>query len=642
MYYKISLKALKKLANPFEQPFIDGKTFITIKEVESQLNSEIQPLESSVKSTYIQQFKEAIISQEPKETIIVDLGAIEKDGWLITSGISELAAAIYHKVETIEVKILGDEKAINMLLGKVEKLNNPTVKIKKELMWDIEATPPNNQKIMDKLYQIIQSSPSLKKEDINNLIPEEKWKEPEFLELFLSNSSGIFYYNTYSNKKEHLFQFLTDEVIASTTFWDVIKKCKADNNIRLLETLMSERLKNIYDEKEMEQSRREKLLDNINTIFWNESFAEYITRNENESIPYIPPEYLKKQKVIDNLINLIEREKLTIENFIEFMPHEIYENSSLTLSLIKGATCYQQNQILKSYPQLYESWFSNIKEVKNFVIKTYDLSGDFYNLLPDNIKNDNELIKVLLNKNEDMFAQLSPEKQQEEEIFLSYIVIASSIRSQAKRVFNIKDKEVIKKIITNNPEIMIEKTTPIEWRQDPELIACMGKQFSYGYNELSKVGLQKLYQREDLLKNLINSYNNNYSKFPIAVKIKTDIAIEYIKSSHHSELLNYLPESIWLNKKVCLEALNTNSVLMRNMPVSHFNNKDFILELFNKIDNQKISKEVFNYLPMKIQSFLDHHGVRENYHAFLSSYFMNKELNIALDTKTEHSPKRKL
>ena len=119
----------------------------------------------------------------------------------------------------------------------------------------------------------------------------------------------------------------------------------------------------------------------------------------------------------------------------------------------------------------------------------------------------------------------------------------------------------------------------------------------------------------------INTYtfyehlNNNLKKNPqVVCNILDNGNIDY----------SHLPIELTYNSKVLISFIRTNPSIISKIQDKMFNNKEFTLEFAKLMDEGIVSKE---HTPPFIIKFYEINNIKEDYHAFLSTFINNKELN---------------
>lgn len=459
-----------------------------------------------------------------------------------------------------------------------------------------------------------------KKSDFNLLLKEAQEQVNEELENyweFMTKSS----YNKYGEYNDY-------------QQYDKIKD-------RLLKDLKS-REKEIKKEVEINQKSIEEIheiLENkqlkiniIKGLLKNDIFNEDFKLFEKEIINH---EELRNLVIKRGLFKTLAVTKAFVEslNEKEFLEFSQNCNNKLGGSLFRTDDKRHFNSIVSE-----EQLLNLLRKEENLQLK-WDI------LLEYKTKN-KELKKYIFKTNpKELFGDLSKSEIDNEDIKL-YIKAGGYLNTLKEKVniYQITDIETIKTLCEKHNEILGNKKTPIEWKTNPEIIrAALLDNSSLEDTGLSKENVIQLSKDINFVKEVVSQDKSNsfYRQLPEKLKNNRQVALSLLEANEEIEnVIKVLPGFILLDKRFNIELIKYDASAIKYLKESLWDDKEFVLTLFNELKNTDKEKIVKKYLPDKIKLFLETFNIENNYYTFFNNYYLQKKLKENLINE-EIRPKEK-
>lgn len=673
MNYKVSLSQVTKVLNPFSEEM--GELFINPNQIHELINSgKIFPEnDDSEHIRFIKKIAYEVANYVPEEiSISIPSEGIDNPEELVTSGLVNLYAAIYLNKSNVVISFQGDEKIIETLF--VVNLNNPD---------NIEL--PKKAKVERVTWTLVQD------------LLQTNWSDPEFVidHIFYGNS------NIMNNMKEAL-------ALASSDMWDDsnfienILNHKEVKTVKLKDALKSnfpdeffytsglysliysnaQYFSNVWEAHF--EPKIELLKDNVPQEIWqqipqhkkslyqkikSEIFTDLtkvcniILHSEGTGIYEILPKEIKYHKdLLDFIYNPqnplrppeiktiyvyphaeLEKQEHLVQDY-EWMKHYVINYSEhLQLDTIPGKDNDNFSSRMPRFMTMFSSFLNNKERLLE--ICTDVKNERFYNvfkIIDPNLQEDKEVINAFMKVSPHTYRHLP------ENLKLDYVVeyinaIPNEILNQVRmlsseEITGIEDREVLKNLIVRGKNRWLtHKNCPQKWQEDLELLLLIQNP-----SELISDGNEKIFSTliEDAasLIKILRDKPSLYYKLPTELQNEKEIIHLVLQKNGN------LPNHLFANKEFCIEALQITSNAFKRIPQGYWQEKNFVLDILEKIDTNKISSTVIEKLPQELTQIFTAFGVDKNYTNFLQNYLLNIELTQKFNNveKLEAIKKKKI
>lgn len=326
-------------------------------------------------------------------------------------------------------------------------------------------------------------------------------------------------------------------------------------------------------------------------------------------------------------------------------------------------TCLQVIDIVvgASMNQLEMVWDKlipeNFKTDKNFILKLYDLCSHKY---LDKNYYDFLMIYEKLKDN--------PNKnlQHDSDIQKAYLANKGKLSKILKfNLYDLDDKQdekLIEQIIKEHVHIFVYDASHYQ----DDTLWYMIKEEAYNKH------LAKNQEVLDRWKTNINFFTTQsvlsteleLSENQWDILLSQDDALEKLKK--YPNILNFLPEKAH-TKQLVLDMINTNKSmsvpikeeyydspvfcqwllkakpnLITQVPDKHWDNKNFIFNIFNDIDEGEIQASLINNMPQRIKQFLEAYEINKDYAKNLNMIMLQQKLNNHIENKPNDRKKLKI
>lgn len=684
-----------------------GKIDLNDKNLKTNLNEGIVGEEewASVEENILRKAAQLIINN-PTQRVMININLGDADGipnkifkdW---NSVAQYMASKYQEQEKIICNIEGKEEVVKALIGKIStpisfdekkaiqfKMSNP------KISWDI-SKETLVQSWGDKDYALnqIKKTNGDDLEKIFKLVPLEFWKNKNFIKEIFVHKSTMF------------IGLMPREVMNDKEVKEIFIDCICENNKLLsgewysYQNLLNNVQKNIY-----ETMRKLKMdMDNIpnsTSILTNMGLInkDKLSEEEKEELWIAEKLYDKlfsnKAKCIEILIHP-ELSSKRIENL--FAPHiQLDEEIIELMSANCNSNSYSKGVLYKLVPKEY---FTDEEKTMNFLIKHVDACFNTYKAeMPEYIKkhfdkseeNTLKLMEAMSQSNycrdkyAEIYINLSPELQQSERILFKIIdlknttfsTLDDNVLSKAhkemikndkkiqdyilnvgnyqlfsnlddKIIYQVTDKKHIVELVKVNYRLLEKGVAPESWREDIDIVSAVGQNIRW--LNLSKTEIKKMVSNTDTAKKLISyCYEEIVPKLPKEIKANSEIGLYVIALINNKGNLKYqneeyIPHSLWINQKFCINALkqvNSSEEILKNIPKAYFKDSDFIMKLFKEIDDGKINIRILNGIP-EVKKCLDSFGIEQgNLVSFAERFFGQQKLNDNLVIKEEKQSRK--
>lgn len=666
MNYKIPLSKLDKFFNPFND--IHSPFYKKEEEIDVLLKTG-NIFNKGLMKDNLKTLAYEIANYEPQKiTISLHEENITEIENIITVGLFNLYSAFYLKKQEVIVEIKGEEKVIHSLLG--NDINNYIVKEGLTASKKIEMVNFSiNKKLLEDtwgsinfVFKKLQDSLKLNNKDRENIykfIIPEMWENKDFIKLIFSNYEIL--NKTYSYMfNDVVFEIIKEDLNQFRPLWNVVLYHRRDS-IKKITKEKYEENQNIYNELSIISS--DKL-----------SEEEYYKLSTSRSNIFC---YKVKSELIEDLDNAYELLKI-----LDKWQDGLYEIFPQSIKYNEGILDFIYNNKISIYPNLYmeQEQYNDYNFIKNFLIKysekipfnrilstseTNGQTGEFDDLLSSWINDKQKVLELLDNIPTSHFARiyslLNEPLRQDEDIIKTvlninidfYLEVPKSIRQKYKEDFilngsdekrrnksfpmeeilNIKDKELLINLLkAGNVNWLKNDNCLLKWKQDVELLNYIPTGHEFTHINKEDPLYETILKNKSLLIKIITVSHSFYSQLPKELKEDKDL-LEIMADKY-----NYIPDKLFSSRKMCLEIIKKNQKLIEKVPMDYWYEKEFILGLALLVDQKNVSDSVFKYGPKEVVQLLNAFEINKNYEEFLSNYFLHQKLEV--EVKEKHNIKK--
>jgi hypothetical protein len=620
MAYKVQLKKLIKIVNPFEHNILKDIK-ISIEDIESRLNTlDIFPTTSDSKEERIIKeiaYKVANYEQGLVKIRLPEIGEVLEE--VLLDGFIDLCAAIYRQEEFLNIELISTPKMAKTLLG-IDLYNDqidfiPSVNESLTFNWNTSTDLTRTWNNPDFIYQKILSKGSFEEglKLYQNHIPSELVNTSSFAKIFC--------------KKEHILS-LPSDWLYTPTFFNIIKS-NADLFLHTWDLIYSEEYQAFLENK----------------INIKNHYDKFITLNT------IKNEIFNNKQFCQELIEIEKNNSNSFSTVFKFFNENIvYDSFFMNLNYFNNYYGYNRYKIysLKDIPQNVlndNEWQNNfIQNFKNFAILSLEeitpivrviatskekilISLEknkslycIYDLLPIQYKSLPDIIEKFIEANPKVYLKLSPQTPNKEIYLKKFLTEYPSLYTEVpfEDIVALNDKEIFKSLVATDYKILNHKKFPKEFKEDTSVLLKAGANLKYlGDKRIEKL----LFKNIDVAKKLCSFDNLFYWKAPIDLRRNPEFALEQL--NHNGDIEMYL----FASKEFCINALKINEKLADKIPLPYWDDLKFIITLAEFIDAGMINKNVFDFAPPKVREFLDSCNIDSDF-----TFFFNK---IIVKTKLE-------
>lgn len=269
-------------------------------------------------------------------------------------------------------------------------------------------------------------------------------------------------------------------------------------------------------------------------------------------------------------------------------------------------------------------------------------------------KQEKIIVKEMLKQNPKIYNKLIEELRLDKEIFQSYytqlkekeLLKDFKVGKINKEFFESFNEEEIIHLITVVPDFLLEEKFPSKYFENMKVMAHSNINYHVfmellNKNEVAQNTFSKIFKNKELSLNMLERQGNVFELLNDEVKMDMEILEKYVKNSYHYE---NLPPKVFLNKNLLLHIVRAKPNFVEKIPEQFFKEQDFLLRIFEKIDNKELSLQILTSLPTVINEVLNTTPLKiGDYYKFFSNAFSNMNLSEKLETgKKENIKKTKI
>lgn len=667
MKYQISLASIEKIANPFKQMSLDYlHSPLSMEEVEDRIKKGyVKDIKKPTpRDILIKDIVSKIANYNINEEIIMNLEQPinNETGWLVEN-VSQLAALIYlHRDNidniNIQANIIGDRAIIEKLfhatfLGDIIDME-PSQKMNNMFDWfvyDEHALSPWAHK-----ETVLLENDS---EKIVKLADQSLWDDKDFIIQLLAK------FDYYS--KNIIQNILPDNIAYNDTMLELANEdpiifCK------LWPRIVND--KNLSIEKKTLMKNQLALnFQDINKL------VPILTISDKANLQEILLEIPIELRVTEEITQLIYKQNVRRDNYVNFtdilynyFPDSYFKEQTNINNFILYVI---ENSIYDTNPShIFNYWVQDKEHVLSFfdknpigLIGSNNLKGlnYFYKCLSSDLKVDKEIIVSFINaKYTYISSQLDKNLLADKDIIIALInqIDSTTVNHtmntiERKNLLSIEDQDYQSKLLKNSPQLINDKHMPSSWLENPQnIVLCANYIHDVSWDRLPTKVKTEVTTNKHLAMQLVNNVEL-YEKLPLSLKLDSDVVMKISKSifvqrsieDANKKINKMVPQSIWLNRDFCVQALFDKKLLpMEKIPEHFFNEKDFIIKLLSmeKILKADQFKEAIDILPERLNIFFKENNVTKNYLEFMEKIFFKEKLEFTLPNKIENKPKKKI
>lgn len=618
MAYKVPLKKLIKIVNPFEHNIFKDVNF-SIEDIESRLNTlDIFPNSSDSKEEIIIKeiaYKVANYEQGPIKIRLPEMGEVFDE--VLLSGSIDLCAAIYRQEEFLNVELISTPKIAKTLLG-IDMHNEhidftPFVNDSLLFNWNIPNYSDRTWNNPEFIYQKILAEGSM--EDglklYQDSISPELIATSAFADLFC--------------KKSHVLS-LPSHWLYKPNFFNIVK---SDPSLFLhtWELIYSEDYQDFLDDKITIKNHHDKFitLNAIkNGVFNNKQFCQNLidietSRKEHFSTIF---KYFNDNIIYDSyFMNL---NYFYSDNYNRF---KLFSLKNIPYSILNDSEW--QNDFISNFKNFAELSVEDLSPIVRMISISKEKILDslsknkslycIYDLLATDYQDQPDIIEQFLEANSKVYLNL-PQQIHNKEIYLKkflndYPELYTEVSFED--IVNLNDKDTFKILVATNYKILNHKKFPKEFKEDTSVLLQAGAKLKYlGDKRIEKL----LFKNLEVAKQLCSFDPLFYWKAPIDLKRNPEFALEQLKNNGDIEMY------LFASKDFCINALKINEQFADKIPAPYWNDLKFIITLAEFIDADVINKKVFNYAPVKVREFLHSCNIDSDFTFFFNKVILKEQL----------------
>lgn len=619
MAYKVPLKKLIKIVNPFEHNIFKDIN-ISIEDIESRLNNlDIFPNSSDTKEEKIIKeiaYKVANYEQGFIKIRLPEMGEVLEE--VLLAGSIDLCAAIYRQEEFLNVELISTPKIAKTLLGvdlhheQVEftpDIHTPIL-FNWEIPKDLDKTWHNPEFILQKILSEGSFEEGLKL--FQDSIPKEIINTTTFAETF---------------SKQRFIMSLPSEWLYKPNFFNIIKS-EAKLFLHTWNMVYSNDYQSFLDEKINIKNHHEQYitLNAIkNGVFNNKDFCKELLKIEIQQTNSFSStfKYFNESVIFDHYFMNVNY----FHNPSGFNRFKIFSLKDIPTSIASDPE-WQRDFItnFKNFSDLsvddltpFVKILSGSKEKILYALDKNPSLYSIYGLLPLHFKNNPDIIDTFVEANSKVYLELNNNVDKKSVYLKRFLTEHPTLYNKIpfEDIIDLNDKDIFKLLVSTDYKVLNHKKFPKEFKDDTAVLLKAGSNLKYlGDKRIEKL----LFKNLEVAKQLCSFDNLFYWKAPLDLKRNPEFALEQLR--HNGDIEMYLFSS----KDFCINALKINERLADKIPVPYWDDLKFIKTLAEFIDANVVNKKVFDFAPAKVREFLDSCNIDSDFTYFFSKLILKENL----------------
>lgn len=619
MAYKVPLKKLIKIVNPFEHNIFKDIN-VSMEDIEARLNTlDIFPNATDTKEEKTIKeiaYKVANYEQGFIKIRLPEMGEVFEE--VLLAGSIDLCAAIYRQEEFLNVDLISTPKIAKTLLGvdmhheqiDIVVDNQTPILFNWKIPSDMDKTWRNPEFILQKILSEGSFEEGLKL--FQDSIPKEIINTTTFAEIFC---------------QKRFIMSLPTEWLYKPNFFNIVKS-EANLFLHTWEMVYSNDYKAFLDDQMNIKSHHDQYitLNAIkNGVFNNKDFCKELIKCEisNSNGFSTTFKHFNDNVVFDHYFMNLNY----FHNASGYNRFKIFSLKDIPSSIAMDLE-WQKDFILnfKSFADLsiddltpFVKILSGSKERILYALEKNPSLYSIYSLLPTNFKNNPEIIETFVDANSKVYLELNSNVDNKSVYLKRFLTEFPSLYNKVpfEDIVALNDKEVFKSLVATDYKVLINKKFPKEFKDDTSVLLKAGSNLKYlGDKRIEKL----LFKNLEVAKQLCAFDSLFYWKAPLDLKRNPEFALEQLK--HNGDIEMYL----FASKGFCINALKINERLADKIPVPYWDDLKFITTLAEFIDANTINKKVFDFAPAKVREFLDSCNIDSDFTYFFSKVILKENL----------------
>lgn len=486
-------------------------------------------------------------------------------------------------------------------------------------------------------------------------IPKEQWEDEDFIEKFLAHpESFTIFKNAMEMDRNKTFDVLMNEKILQKSV-----ELKKENLVHHYATIYNElNSKNSYGNYSLSKGRSNANADLI--------------KKEKDFIKEIE-KYFTDLKLARKMISLVDSEHFDLFDSQLRKNPDFYEQY-ITLALVhlnKKNTGY--NAYIGNFTALVGVDSFTDKRIQEFALKHGNIIYDktYQPLLATEIfKNDNEEIarlisigkstdflweylsteqkqdksiaEAIVSKNPKIYNKLSEELRLNKDVFKAYYTTLKNNESLKdfkvgkinKNFFVSFTEEEIIDLISAVPNFLLEEKFPEKFFDSIKVMSHSNHDYNVfttlnNNNEKFQQTIQKVFEDKELCMSMLPRNYNIYNYFSENIKSDMEVLDIFVQNTCHYD---NLPNKVYYNKNLLLNIIQRNTEFVKKVPAEYFQDQDFLLRIFEKIDKKELNTKILTSMPTVINEILNTTKLEiGQYYPFFMKTFAHMNLEKRLE-----------
>jgi hypothetical protein len=423
-----------------------------------------------------------------------------------------------------------------------------------------------------------------------------------------------------------------------------------------------------------DEALRQRVQNQIKSCLQNRDNAlNYVSERTGASFyHYLPEEFKTDIQIYQQTLNAIRQSKEYSEFYTQ-LPEAFLKNQDNMAALIITLLPMCDDLAGKRIQKLANTWKGSRQDVFYFMdccesdkdLKSSGQIKNFYKVfeyLDADLKNDVELVSHFVSHHPYIYQipLISKALQANADVMIAYLnnYQVNMEYLEESWVFAVQDEEKIKKLVARHPDFLKSPDCPKAWLENLDILKQTGEDL-LNYH-ISQTVWKKICDNPEYCASLVKENSFQIYRFlpePIRANAQVlDSFIQGIAPRSTSETLlkvykreyDAIPAQIWNDPDTALQVIKSlpNDLTAQALPAIHFNNPQFVKELFEAIDNKMIPEKLFRYFPHEVSEFIASISQKGGLANAFSKGILNNQLSRDLpqnpDTDDSEPPRMKI
>lgn len=509
---------------------------------------------------------------------------------------------------------------------------------------------------------------------IDDLIENDIMSSFDLAQLFSNNATVLSCLwkkelaKQYSNSLLNAYKVAVDEFdphsynqdIRSSIYYYEKSLEDLDNFDNLLEFDRQQKyIEQSFEQMVNDYSQKINATKHINEFFNNHIFTnvelslDFLSIEKNSLsivLPYLSPELFKEDRFINLLLHNIENNK--DYHLLPTIPVDILDNNNIYKNTFINLAFDSDNSL--SY-LTHSHWFSNKESILS-TLNTYQTYGTIvkrryglsnlsdheikiiYNqLIPSELQQDSDIVNSLLQINKQFFRLLPHTLKNNLTILENYLNLSNELiysdGIDPDTILSLSNYSHIAKYISHHDNFLNKKDCPSDWRTNPTILLALGeriKNIKFTANEKNFI-----FSNQEFTLQLLSKTPSLYLTLPEEDKDNLAYALSYLHSHSNNNQKSNIQKItfnpiLYSYDSFCLTLLQLFPDMIQHIPTFHWENRKFLREVFNQLDEKILPKSILEKAPTKIKKFLEVFDINNNYLTFFNNYIVHEDLQKKL------------